>query len=233
MSKKNPQPQPSPALEEPASSTDLVSRRAKLEDERMSRRQALRKMGILSGVAVLALVSVDDLARLAAKQLAAHSGDSEVAGSVAKSLKSAGVAFADPNDPIDPGSNSFSLTDCRERCLLAAANFMEVDASARGATTPVGSVSGGLKTGQVAGLITYCKSNYPTVSGGNWSPYLNCLVSGLDVATQGHYEPSLGKFLNCCYGYCDAGTDNSQNSSCAGILGWSPDPGEIPGHMYI
>jgi len=131
MFKKNPQPQPSPALEEPASSTELVSRRAKLEDERMSRRQALRKVGILSGVAVLALVSVDDLARLAAKQLAAHSGDSEVAGSVAKSLRGAGVAFAagNPNDPFGPKFGEYwadaDTMLCHEECNTLEAHYWE------------------------------------------------------------------------------------------------------------
>lgn len=231
MFKKNPQPQPSPALEEPVSSTELISRRAKLEDERMSRRQALRKMGILSGVAVLALVSVDDLARLASKQLATNAGNLEVAGAVAKGLRNAGVAFADPNTPADPYAPS--LTDCQERCLLAAANFVEIDASARGATVPVGSVNGGLKTGQVKGLIDYCKLHHPPVVGGLWTPYLNCLASGLDVATQGHYEPGLDNFLKCCYGNCGNNLDNPSDSSCKGILQWSPEPGDIPGHYYV
>jgi len=186
MFKKNPQPQPSPALEESVSSTDLVSRRAKLEDERMSRRQALRKMGILSGVAVLALVSVDDLARLAAKQLAAHSGDSEVAGSVAKSLRSAGVAFADPYGTFDPNDEYFP-TDCESRCLQAAANHLANNVPAQNQSSAIG-------------VIEYCRAHNIGDSDG----LNNCVITGLlhSQLSDPWISTQTYPFLDCCNGLC-------------------------------
>ncbi len=209
---KQSQPKPSPALEEARSSTDLVSRRAKLEDERMSRRQALRKMGILSGMAVLSLLTVDDLARMAAKQLSANAGDSEVAGEVAKSLRGAGVAYADPNNPVVDKYGGVSITDCEERCLDHAALFQISDGTARAILTGPGG----------NGVIDYCRSHYPNYSGGNWSPYLNCVVDGLNRATGGKYQVGVHNYLVCCYAICASGYDNYNDPSCTPALVYNP-----------
>ncbi len=51
---------------------DVSEARAKFEQERMTRRSALRKLGMTSGMALFSLFTVDDLARIAVKKLAEH-----------------------------------------------------------------------------------------------------------------------------------------------------------------
>lgn len=95
MFKKNRTPQPSAAIEELNSSPELVSLRAKLEAEKMSRRQALKKMGVTAGFMLVAMPSIDDLARLAAAKLQETQATRAIGDSLAKDLRGAGVAFAD------------------------------------------------------------------------------------------------------------------------------------------
>jgi len=65
-----------------------------IERERLTRRQALRKIGITSTITVAALFTVDDIARLAGEALARISGDNKVANNVAKELTGMGLAYA-------------------------------------------------------------------------------------------------------------------------------------------
>lgn len=74
------------------------TRQEKLERERLTRRAALAKLGLRAGAAVLAALSVEDLARMASKELQRRSGDNAVANAVAKEFKNAGVAFASSSD---------------------------------------------------------------------------------------------------------------------------------------
>ena len=62
-----------------------------LDQEKLTRRAALRRIGMTSGIAVLGLLTIDDLARVSAKKLEQH----ELTRGIAKDFKSAGVAFAD------------------------------------------------------------------------------------------------------------------------------------------
>ena len=62
-----------------------------LDQEKMSRRAALRRIGMTSGIAVLGLLTIDDLARVASQKLEQN----ELTRGIAKDFKSAGVAFAD------------------------------------------------------------------------------------------------------------------------------------------
>lgn len=66
----------------------------KFERERMSRRAALRKIGITSGMAVFALFSVDDLARMVGKAMERRAGDNKIADQIAREFQQAGIARA-------------------------------------------------------------------------------------------------------------------------------------------
>lgn len=77
---------------------------AEIEKERITRRVALRKFGFGAGMAALMALSVDDLARMAARKLEQHAGDNQVASAVAKEFKNAGIAFANPSTPRTGGN---------------------------------------------------------------------------------------------------------------------------------
>ncbi len=65
-----------------------------MEQERPTRRQALRKFGFGAGLSAFMLLGVDDLARMVGKEMERRAGDSKVAGQIAKEFQSAGVALA-------------------------------------------------------------------------------------------------------------------------------------------
>ena len=67
----------------------------KFERERLSRRQALKKLGMTSAMATFALFSVDDLARMVGKAMQQRAGDNRIAGQLAKEFQQAGIALAD------------------------------------------------------------------------------------------------------------------------------------------
>lgn len=215
MFKKNHKPKPLAATEEDTSSSDLVSQRAKLENERMSRRQALRKMGVMSGVAVVALLSVDDLARLAAKQLASSGGDSELASSVAKSLRSAGIAFAAGGDPNitppfpEPGAN---VVDCGARCLRAAKNHLVNNLTDKGVWT---------------NADQYCKNKYSVTIGGttvtNSFGVDHCVLENLldSNAVDSWIVDQTGPFLDCCREQCHNNKEGT--GSCVDVYDRQPD----------
>jgi len=65
-----------------------------VEQAKISRRAALRKLGFGAGMAAFSLFGVDDFARLVGKRMERMAGDNKVAGQVAKEFQSAGIAFA-------------------------------------------------------------------------------------------------------------------------------------------
>lgn len=77
----------------PKTEVNPASSLGKLNEEKLSRRAALRRIGMTGGIAVLGLLTVDDLARVAAKKLEQN----ELTRGIAKDFKSAGVAFAGPS----------------------------------------------------------------------------------------------------------------------------------------
>ena len=86
-----------------------------LAQEKMTRRAALRKFGMVGGMAALSLLTIDDLARVSAKKLEEH----EMTKGLAKDFKNAGVAMA------DSGGGGFSQGcqgDCLDICDCAFAN---------------------------------------------------------------------------------------------------------------
>ena len=83
------------AIAKATTRTEMASTPAldKLNEEKLSRRAALRRIGMTSGIAVLGLLTVDDLARVAAKKLEQN----ELTRGIAQDFKSAGIAFAGPS----------------------------------------------------------------------------------------------------------------------------------------
>ena len=64
------------------------------ERGRVSRRQALKKLGMTSAMATFALFSVDDLARMVGKAMQQRAADNKVVERIAEELHSTGVAQA-------------------------------------------------------------------------------------------------------------------------------------------
>lgn len=64
------------------------------ERGQLSRRQALKKLGITSTMAVAAMFSVDDLARLVGKAMEQRARDNKVVEQVAREFQQAGIAMA-------------------------------------------------------------------------------------------------------------------------------------------
>ncbi len=65
----------------------------KLAQEKMSRRAALRRIGMVGGMTVLGVLSIDELARVSSSRLEQY----ELTRGIAKDFRKAGVAFADAN----------------------------------------------------------------------------------------------------------------------------------------
>ena len=70
--------------------------------DKLSRRAALRRIGMTGGLSVLGLLTIDDLARLSADKLA----QTELTRGLAADLRSVGVAFAD-HYPSNPPAGPF------------------------------------------------------------------------------------------------------------------------------
>lgn len=94
--------------------SDKQQAREKFEQERFSRRAALRKLGITSGMALFSLFAVDDLARIAIKKLEEHKQTHEIGETVAQEFKNTGVVFA-----ATPGHTSacVNCVDAKNQCL--------------------------------------------------------------------------------------------------------------------
>ena len=72
----------------------LEAARLKFEAEKMTRRAALRKLGITSGMAFFSLFAVDDLARMAIKKMRQNEATRDIAETVAREFQNSGIAFA-------------------------------------------------------------------------------------------------------------------------------------------
>ncbi len=91
------------------------------ERGRLSRRQALKKLGMTSAMATFALFSVDDLARMVGKAMEQRVADNKVAEQVAKEFQQAGIALAGGqglymNDPCS-GTTSQDCNNCSSKRL--------------------------------------------------------------------------------------------------------------------
>ena len=67
----------------------------RVEQDKITRRAALRKLGFGAGMAAFGLLGVDDFARMVGKRMERMAGDNKVAEQVAKEFQNAGVVMAD------------------------------------------------------------------------------------------------------------------------------------------
>lgn len=114
--------------------------RERFEREKMSRRAMLRSMGVMTGAAVITLVSSDDLARLAVSKLRENEATREIGDTLAKEFRSAGIAFAatpvptaDLIDPIiscahlGPNSGNDNNRDCYDCSVALVSTPMDLN----------------------------------------------------------------------------------------------------------
>lgn len=66
-----------------------------LDAEKLTRRAALRRIGMIGGLAVVGTLSIDDLARVSAKKLQQNELTRGIGNSLAQDFRKSGVAFAD------------------------------------------------------------------------------------------------------------------------------------------
>jgi hypothetical protein len=78
-------------------SSPIVEAKSSYEQQAMTRRQALGRLGFLAGAAAVAALGVDDLTRLVGRKMERMTGDNETARKVAQEFSNAGVAFAGPS----------------------------------------------------------------------------------------------------------------------------------------
>ena len=81
------------------------------ERGRLSRRRALKKLGMTSAMATFALFSVDDLAHMVGKAMQQRAGDNKVAAQVAQELHQAGIVLADGT------SHPTCIHCCNQYCI--------------------------------------------------------------------------------------------------------------------
>ncbi len=84
------------------------------EQERLTRRAALRKLGFGAGLSAFMLLGVDDLARMVGTKMAQMDSDNKTAEQIAKEFQSAGVAMADLGPSVTPCPPLFC--DCQKTC---------------------------------------------------------------------------------------------------------------------
>jgi hypothetical protein len=77
----------------------------KFERGQVSRRAALKKIGITSAMAVFAMFSVDDLARMVGQKMEQRAGDSKIAEQIAREFQQAGIVLAGSPSNCTPNYN--------------------------------------------------------------------------------------------------------------------------------
>ncbi len=114
----------------------------RFERGQVSRRAALKKMGITTGMAVFALFSVDDLARMVGREMERRERDSRVAEQIAREFSEAGIAMAaGPSVCCHNGPNGGSCTCCSGNdnigaCCLGSPNPNQCCVNAGNAQKP-------------------------------------------------------------------------------------------------
>jgi hypothetical protein len=100
---------------------------AQFEKEKLSRRQALARIGFQAGAAAIAALTADELLRKVGKEMQRRAGDNKVAQQVAKEFVNAGVANAVPievpieedgiaKEPMPPGLAGCDGVDTGQYC---------------------------------------------------------------------------------------------------------------------
>jgi len=112
----------------------------------MTRRAALRRLGMTGAMTVLGVLSIDDLARVAAKKLDEH----EMTRGLAKDFKDAGIAFADtlPSSSMNSGSDpcrtqaGINYSNCMADAAIGLANAIK-SSGVSGAIGLIGQIGNG------------------------------------------------------------------------------------------
>ena len=91
----------------PSETASATPKWDKVEQERLTRRAALRKMGYTSGIALFSMFAVDDLARMAIQKMEQHKETQQIAETVAKEFESSGIALANFTSSVPCGYNTF------------------------------------------------------------------------------------------------------------------------------
>ncbi len=86
----------------PSTPEEISASLAQFEAEKMTRRRALKKFGITTGMAVFGMFAADDLARMVIKKMEEHKETRQIAEVVAQEFKNSGIAFA-ANPVCDAG----------------------------------------------------------------------------------------------------------------------------------
>ena len=82
---------------------------AQFEKEKLSRRQALARIGFQAGAAAIAALTADDLLRKVGKEMQRRAGDNKVVEQVAKEFQQAGMANAvPPTVPVCPEEEAWN-----------------------------------------------------------------------------------------------------------------------------
>ena len=138
---------------------DIEARRVRFENERMTRRGALRKFGFMAGMAVFATLSVDDLARIAAKKMQEQEATKGIGDTLAKEFRAAGVVLAN-DDPGNPNPYLSDCSGCTGYCIPDA-DYDCVDCPSTCATPmwPWGGKKKRLKCADAQGFWNACAGN--------------------------------------------------------------------------
>jgi len=158
---------------EPTAADSATPKWDKVEQERLTRRAALRKMGYTSGIALFSLFAVDDLARMAIKKMEQHKETRQIAETVAKEFKNSGIAAANSFSnycgcfsPCVPPNQYFTCAACTWPCT----GFFLSNVSCSTFTIPATATMGK----QTTPCFACCDAQYP--DGGVMGTYsnLNC-----------------------------------------------------------
>lgn len=176
-------------------SPELNALRAKLENERMTRRQAMRKFG-MAVMTVALLPNVDDLTRIVATKMSALTEDEKTAKAIARRFKHMGAAFA--TGTMDPNSPYFQA-DCQDRCDQALIGKL------KGYFAPP-------DYDKISAALLACMQQFP----GDGQAQMNCVIGKLKPNLPSSAVIKTGQFITCCYLLCDSnieGTDPCMNNS--------------------
>ncbi len=130
----------------------------KVEQERLTRRAALRKMGYTSGIALFSMFAVDDLARMAIKKMEQHKETRQIAETVAKEFKNSGIAFANSTSNYTPTCCTSNL-DCS--CCGGTAATCDCCSGSSDPTGCCKKAYGGLN-GNLASCQQCCDQSWPS-----------------------------------------------------------------------
>lgn len=84
------------------------------EEQRLSRRTALRKMGLTTGSTLFGMFAIDDLARMMVGKVKEHQASGAIAEVLSAEFKNAGMAFAGSPSQPSPCAGSGCAACCTQ-----------------------------------------------------------------------------------------------------------------------